>query len=371
MRVLVLTTDAFGSHGGIAKYNRDLLTALCACPDCEEVVAVPRLMPYPVEELPKNLTYVTKGLGSKINYIWAVLNVVLRNYKFDLIVCGHINLVPIAYLLRLLSRAPIVLVIYGIDVWHPTKSVVVNRLSQNIDAYISISEVTKNKFISWAKLTNGRIYLLPNAINIEEYGPGDKNIELMDRYGLHGKIVILTLGRLASEERYKGIDEILDILPTLVKELPDLVYLIVGDGSDRARLGKKAITLGIAEHVIFTGRVPEFEKAAHYRLADVYVMPSQGEGFGFVFLEAMACGVPVVASTIDGSREAVRDGKLGIVVDPRNPHDILRGIKEALAQPKGIVPEGLEFFSYRNFEQRCHSIVDQVVQSPTKRRICS
>ena len=77
--------------------------------------------------------------------------------------------------------------------------------------------------------------------------------------------------------------------------------------------------MGLSDRVIFTGYIPESEKIAHYNLADVYVMPSTGEGFGIVLLEAVACGVPVVGSRVDGSREALLDGQLGRLVDPGNP----------------------------------------------------
>jgi glycosyltransferase involved in cell wall biosynthesis len=90
-------------------------------------------------------------------------------------------------------------------------------------------------------------------------------------------------------------------------------------------------------------------------------MPSRGEGFGRVFLEAMACGVPVVASTLDGSREAVQEGRLGQLVDPGDPEDVLRGIRAALTSPRGI-PEGLDQFSFPQFEARCHALVDELIQ---------
>ncbi|MCI0526333.1 MAG: hypothetical protein L0Y56_02605, partial [Nitrospira sp.] len=117
MRILVLTTEAFGGHGGIAQYNKHLLAALSTYPDCTEVVAIPRLMSSPREPLPTKVTYVTEGLNSKLKYIWVVLRVVRRNPQFNLIICGHIHLLPIAYLLHLWIQLPILLVIYGIDAW--------------------------------------------------------------------------------------------------------------------------------------------------------------------------------------------------------------------------------------------------------------
>ncbi len=101
MKILVLVTRAFGGSGGIAKFYRDLLMSLCAYSDCTEVVTVPRLIPSTVRFLPTKLSYVAAGLNGKLKYIAAVLKVVCNNPKFDLIVCGHINLLPLAGLHRL------------------------------------------------------------------------------------------------------------------------------------------------------------------------------------------------------------------------------------------------------------------------------
>src|SRR4051812_266230 len=97
MRIQVLITDAFGGHGGIAKFNRDLLTALSSHPDCSRVTAFPRLMPDNPGTLPEKLTYVTAGLGGKARYVWNALKASFGG-KPDLLICGHINLLPIARL---------------------------------------------------------------------------------------------------------------------------------------------------------------------------------------------------------------------------------------------------------------------------------
>lgn len=363
MRILVLTPDAFGRHGGMAKFDRDLITALCAHPECTQVVAIPRLMPNPPGPLPAKLTYVTAGLNSKLRYVVAALNVVRSNPRFDLTFCPLINLLPIAFLLRPWVRAPIVAVVRGVDAWKPTSRRVTNYLVGKIDAFIAVSELTKQRFLGWAKLDSDKAFLLPPAIDLEAFRPGPKDAALLDRYGLTGKTVLMTLGRLASDERYKGFDEILELLPTLSTEIPNVAYLIVGDGSDRSRLEKKARALGVHDRVVFAGLISEAEKADHYRLADTYVMPGWGKGFGIVYLEAMACGIPVVASKVDGSREAVRHGALGIMVDPSNQQDIKAGVLEALNRPKGVVPKGLDYFFYGNFERRLHRIVENITVS--------
>jgi glycosyltransferase involved in cell wall biosynthesis len=364
MRVLVILPDAFGGHGGIALYNRDLITALCAHPACEEVVAIPRLMPHPCEPFPDKLTYVTDGVDGKFRFVATVFRAVWKNPRFDLIICGHINLLPIAYAVQRWVSAPLLLEIYGIDAWKPTGSTLSNYLSRKVDAFISISEVTRRYFLEWSAVPGSKGFILSNAIHAERYGPGPKSQELLDRYGLRGKVVLMTLGRLASFERYKGFDEVLEMLPDLVKEIPGITYLIVGDGTDRPRLETKATSLGVADRVVFTGFIPEAEKADHYRLADVYVMPSSGEGFGFVFLEAMACGVPAIGSRTDGGREALRDGELGFVVDPTNREEIQGAIRKALNDRRGSVPQGLEHFSYENFTRRLHAVIGNLLGSP-------
>jgi phosphatidylinositol alpha-1,6-mannosyltransferase len=361
MRVLFLAMDAFGGLGGIAKYNRDLLRALVSAPVVTEVVAVPRRMPLSPGSLPPMLTYLTEGRSGKLSYIGAVTRLLRKDSKFGLVCCGHIKLLPLAFLAKLITGSPLLLIIYGIDAWNPVNNLLTRYLLSKIDFVISISEITKQKFLQWSHLTRARYFLLPNAITQQNYGVGSRSQELIARYGLDGKTVLMTLGRLAAQEKYKGFDEVMELLPALSAQIANIVYLVVGDGDDRPRLEAKAESLRVADRVIFTGFIPEADKADHYRLADAFVMPGRGEGFGFVFLEALACGIPVVGSRLDGSREALRQGTLGILVDPRRPDDILAGILEALKRPRGVIPAGLDYFSFANFEKRCHDLLEEVL----------
>ena len=97
-------------------------------------------------------------------------------------------------------------------------------------------------------------------------------------------------------------------------------------------------------------------------LADVYVMPSRGEGFGYVFLESLASGVPVIGSKLDGGREALLDGALGLLVDPSNPAEIERAIVEVLGDARREIPARLEHFSFERFSQRLDAIVDRAAR---------
>jgi len=162
---------------------------------------------------------------------------------------------------------------------------------------------------------------------------------------------------MSSKEQYKGFDQVLETLPDIIIKVPEIIYMVVGDGEDKERLAEKAQDLGVANNFIQTGFVDEDIKADYFRLADVYVMPSKGEGFGFVFLEAMACGVPVIASKIDGGRDAVCNGKLGLLVDPDDADNIKKSILQALKMPRKI-PEGLNRFSFDNFSKRLYDIIE-------------
>jgi len=355
-----LITDAFGGHGGIALYNRDLLTALCSYRKTDRVIAVARHASNSLEEMPPSLKYVVAPSESIASYLNTLFQQAKREKPFDLILCGHINLMPIAWLMSRWLRVPVLLEIYGIEAWQPTSRRLANRLVSKARLVTSISEYTRRKFLSWAGVAADDCVLLPNAIHAGDYGMGEPALEFIEKHGLAGRKVILTFGRLVSQERAKGFDEVLELLPSLIQNVLDILYVIAGDGPDGKRLIEKAEQLGIRDHVVFTGRVDESDKADLYRSADVYVMPSRGEGFGFVFLEAMACGVPVIASNQDGSLEAVQHGALGQVVDPDQPDQLFEAILAALELPRKI-PEGLRDFSFENFSNRLFGALDRMV----------
>ena len=361
LRIAALLTDGFGARGGIAQYSRDLLEVVCNRPDVARVAAFPRHAPDPLGRLPAVLSYCTDGISGKGKYLRSLLAHRNEFESADLILCGHINLLPAAWALKRRFGAPIILFIYGVDAWQPVGGFPVMSALRSVDAIVSISRITLDRFLSWAPVSPARCGILPNAVHLECYGTGLKDADLVRKYRLEGKRVLMTVGRIVSKERGKGFDEVLDVLPRLTTEYPDVVYMVVGEGEGLPRLRRRAAQLGVEKQVIFTDYVPEEQKTEHYRLADVYVMPSRGEGFGFVFLEAMACGIPVVASTRDGSREAVRDGELGLLVDPDSPEQIAAAIRKALAMPKKV-PDGLSYFAAEAFSDRLNAIFDKTLR---------
>jgi phosphatidylinositol alpha-1,6-mannosyltransferase len=360
-RLLFLLTDAFGGFGGIAQYNRDVLNALDTIDDVGVIDAFPRVVSEDVGRLPSKLRYHLDAAAGTARYVRSVLRIGLAGPRPSAVICGHINLLPLAWAVARIRRVPLMLLVFGIDVWQPTRSGLANRLARHVDCVASISQVTVDRMRSWCPVPDERVALVPNAITLEDYGLAPRAQDLVDLHDLAGKRVVMTLGRIAAEERMKGFDEMLEAMPALLARNPDLVYLIAGDGNDRARLEQKAADLGIAAATRFVGRIPEDRKPDYFRLADVYAMPSRGEGFGFVFIEALACGTPVVAGKFDGGYEAIMAGKLGMAIDPDDRDAIVEAVSRQLTAVREI-PADLRFFDFPNFTDRIWKALKQTIR---------
>jgi phosphatidylinositol alpha-1,6-mannosyltransferase len=348
MRVLLLCTDSYGGHGGIALYNRDVAEALAMRPDVDEVIVVPRVIRSAVVGVPPKVTFVADAAKGPLPYLRAIARA--RVQRPDVVICAHMNLLPVACTI---ARHPLLLV-YGIEAWKRPRGPLTPRLLHQTGGIISISEITRTRLVAWSGY-RGKTHLLPNAIHAENYGIREKRRDLVERYKLEGKRVLLTVGRLDRDERYKGFDQVIEVL----RDLPeDVIYMIAGGGNDFVRLQQKAMECGVGQRVVFTGVFPEEEKPDLYGLADVYIMPSCGEGFGYVFLEALASGVRVIGSKHDGGREALLDGELGLLIDPTSPSEITAAARELLARPRErMIPPRLSYFSFENFRTRLNAIV--------------
>ena len=362
-RALVLVTDAFGGVGGIAKFNCDFIEAMAAMPECAEVVVVPRAIAAPVTSLPDKVRFIEPAAGSKLRFLRAALSAA-SDGPYDVVVCGHINLAALGSAIGWAARARTVLVVNGIDAWSSHASRFVRACAPRMDRIIGVSNFTLERFVGWSRAQKERLRLLPNCVDLSRFTPGPKPLELKKKLGLDGRTLIMTLGRLAADERVKGFDEVIEAIPELAETIPDIAYVICGDGTDRERLERKARNLGVSDKVVFVGYVPEERKVDFYRLADAFVMPSRGEGFGIVLLEALACGLPVIGSAVDGSREALLDGVLGDLADPADRRQIVEKIvgtlKRSVARPR---PD-LAAYSKEAFARRVASIVSDVAALP-------
>ena len=367
---LALITDAFGGRGGIALYNRHFLRAVCSYPGFSACEAFPRAITYALESMPENLTYQTELAGSGARFAKAVASRTFAGERPAIVLCAHLHLLPFAYTLAMRYGSPVLPITYGIEAWMPTRHATSNFLARQLKDFISIRKLTASRFCLWSGNKQARFHYLPNCIDMSMYGIAPKREDLLDRYGLSGRTVVMTAGRLefSPEEVNKGFDEVITALPLLAQQIPDVSYLIMGDGDDHGRLKEKARAYGVADRVMFTGYVPESDKSDHYRLADVIAMPGSNPCFDtypfrFAFLEPLACGIPVVGSQLTDASEADDpDAKeLVVQVDPANPADVTRGILQALATRPGKINPRLANFSYETFEDRTHRILETVL----------
>lgn len=308
MKILFLTAN-LKEIGGIQQYNRDLLKALNDLGENIKIV-----------ELEKSF------LLAKIKFAALVIFKAI-NLRPDIILCSHINFSPICFFLKKIFNFDYFIFTYGIEVWNMKSDFKIKAL-KNAKIAITVSKFTAQKLKEQAIELRDKIFLLPNAINAEQFYPREKPLNLLSKYKLfNNNKIILTVARLSDSEKYKGYDNIIKAMPSIIKEIPDARYLIVGSGDDLERIKKLISDLKLKDYVVLTGSIPLTENIPgdlmdYYNLSDVFVMPSKGEGFGFVFLEALACGKPVIAGNVAGATDAILNGKLGILINPDNINEI-------------------------------------------------
>src|SRR5262245_54412118 len=362
-KVFVWAPDLFSNTGGIQAFSRYFVEALLM-ETAEKEIRVLVKNDYP-KDLPKNNdSFHVSACGD-----WPVR---VRSPRFalgcltetwlerpSLIVSTHLHFGPLAQLARSCFGTPYVLVAHGIDAWGLSIDSRLRSL-EKANLVLAVSHYTRDRLINETGLDANRVKILPNTFSQERFNIAPKSPQLLRRYGLQATTrVILTVGRLADTEGYKGYDKIIRALPTILHALPDVRYLLVGKGSDRPRIEKLIAEVGVQEAVILAGFIPDEELADHYNLCDIFAMPSQGEGFGIVYLEALACGKPVLAGNKDGSRDALADGELGLLVDPDDTAkiaaEIIRVLRREHSHPKIFHPELLrrrviELFGFEAFK---------------------
>jgi phosphatidylinositol alpha-1,6-mannosyltransferase len=325
-RVLALVSEAFGGYGGIAQYNRDLLSALSGIAAAPTVEVLPRYAPDPVGPLPER---VNQHLPAPTRLMFGLRAIALANrIKPDVIFCGHLHFSPLAAWIARRHHAVLIQQAHGVEVWgrpRPAR----RRGMEAADLVLCVSRDTRAHVLNWADVTPERVRVAPNTIS-DRFTPGSRD-EARRICGLGNEKVILSVGRLDAGQCHKGQDRIISLLPTLVAGGMDVVYLIVGAGDDRKRLESLAGKAGASDRVRFLGRTTDERLTELYRAADLFALPSTGDGFGIVFLEAMACGTPALGLAAGGVADAFADGELGRL---SAEDGLLDALTEALADAK-------------------------------------
>lgn len=309
-RVLALLTDAWGAGGGIAQFNRDWVAAACAAGAEVEVLALGTADP-PDAGLAGPVRVIGAKLG-RAAFVARACRASAMAPRPSAVFCGHLHLAPVAALVARRAGCPWWLQLHGIEAWQ-RPGAIRRAAAERADLLVSVSRFTRRSAHGWWAGDPRRSRVLPNTVD-PAFTPGPRDASLALRLCIDGGPVLLTVGRLAAREAYKGHDRIIRALPQLASRWPAVRYVVAGDGDDRSRLEALAAAVGVREQLRFIGTVSREDLPAVYRLADAFAMPSTGEGFGIAFLEAMASGVPALGLDCDGSVDALGDGALGAAV---------------------------------------------------------
>lgn len=322
MNILILLPDTLQAGGGIAQFNRDLVAAVKSgfSPIRVQILALRGVAGSGAVDIERSCG------GSRLRMLLEAARLGISRKQFDLVICGHIHLMPVAILATVRSMRHIWLVVHGIEAWQPPRRYS-RWCSRQATLVTAVSRITRTRFLHWSGVDPLRVRVLPNTVD-PRFSPGDQPESLRQALRLQNRKVLLTVGRMDAGEQYKGHADVIRALPRVKASIPDVAYLIVGDGSDKPRLVALAETCGVANDVRFVSGVDPAALGDYYRLADVFIMPSRGEGFGIVYLEAIASGIPAIGSGLDGSRDALGDGRFGQLADPDAlDHAIIQAIE--------------------------------------------
>lgn len=360
--ILTIQSTTFGAYGGIPTYNRlvcRVLNGLSGGEETDVLIATDKQceIERPAREFPglRVQAFDHNRVGLVLRFIRLGLT-----RPYDLILLGHVNYAPLGWLLKKLRpRTRYGVILYGVDAWQRLPWLK-RRALQQADFLVSISDYTMQRAMQMNSLVGDAIYLLPNALEPVAIDSLTRDIATPGTVGSR----LLSVCRLENTERYKGVDKVIEILAQLSKAVPDIQYTVVGGGTDLERHKQLAQKCGVAERVHFKGFVSDEALQACYRDCDVFVMPSAGEGFGFVFLEAMKYGKVVVAANSGGAPEVVEDGVTGFLVEYGDQKQLADSLTELCLDPEKRMRLGSagfqrlqDRFTFPHFKQKLKEIL--------------
>lgn len=364
--VSLFVTDCYGGRGGIAQYNRNLVDALLSIKEIREITMFQRKVVYKLEKIPTKVKLINSRNNSKLNYIFKTFYYLLFGKKYDIVFCCHIHLLPFAWILSLKNRCPLVLFIFGEEAWNPTKYKISNYFCKQIDHLCSIRHFTAKKFLNWTRLKNKKYTYLPNCIEPKKYISRDKNEKLIEKYQLQNKKIIISCARLDKEDKYKGVDETLQVLKKIEKNFPNIFYIIIGDGDDKKRLEDKAKFLKVDHLCLFIGKLNEKTKNDFYKIGHVMAMPGSRKTFDrypyrFVNLEGLASKMHVLCSELNYKLDKL-DKSISMVtqVNPNNQKQIVKKFNYLLNKKKKLSPY-LKNFYFRNFKKKIKALFFELI----------
>jgi glycosyltransferase involved in cell wall biosynthesis len=253
--------------------------------------------------------------------------------RTKIVVAGHPNLAPVVRAMKLATpQLKSIICTHGVEVWEPLARL--RRMGlRRADVVLAPSKYTADHVVAVQGVAPERIRVLPWALDPQFEAFASDAARTAVPANFPDGHVVLTVGRWRMDERYKGMDTLITALPRLLPRWPELQLAAVGDGDDRQWLEDLAEENGVAMHVHFLSGLSYEELAACYAHCEIFALPSKGEGFGLVYLEAMACGKPVIGGAHGGAPEVITDGKSGYLVQHGDAVQLATALETLLADP--------------------------------------
>jgi phosphatidyl-myo-inositol dimannoside synthase len=323
LEVLVATPDFPPAPGGIQHLVHRLVVSFSDA----RVRAVAPAQGEPPVALPAPHTVVTAPAGGKRRAIAGLNAAVLRDglaHPPDVVLSAHIVASPAARALQRLRGVPYVQYLHAQEVPHRPR--LARGAVRGAAATVAVSRHTRDLALAVGAPAE-RVHVIHPGVDLPAEVPRERE----------QRPTILTVARM--DDAYKGHDVLIGAMARVVEQLPGAHMVFIGDGRLRPELQSRAATACPAGAVTFTGAVSDAERDRWLDRAHVFAMPSRlppdggGEGFGIVFLEASARGLPVVAGAVAGALDAVADGETGLLVDPERPEAVASAILRLLGDP--------------------------------------
>jgi len=277
--------------------------------------------------------YVFTGAArSKAGLVVSALKAARRNAK--LVLALHPNLAPLVRAMNVAApKMKSIVCTHGFEVWEPLSRRRRGAL-QHATLVLAPSRATADYVVSMQGVAPGRVRVLHWGLDpdFDTKVSGDVPAELPAEFP-RGR-VILTVGRWLATERYKGMDTLIKAMPRLLLRWPEIQLVMAGSGDDRGWLENIARDSGVQRHVRFLSGLSYAGLSACYAACEIFALPSRGEGFGFVYLEAMARGKPVIGGAHGGAPEVIQDGVTGYLVQHGEAVQLATSIDALLSNPE-------------------------------------
>lgn len=290
---------------------------------------------------------------------------VFQSLNADVILLSHVHLMVLGWLIKLLNpKKKIILFVHGIEFWGRLNWMQ-SKMISSVDLFLPVSRFSAEQMQVFNRIDPKIIKVLHHCIDpiLIKKNSSTEHIELKQKYSLTDQDqLILSICRISKADRKKGYDKVIHSLVNLKSKFNSVKYLMVGPYTDDEKefVETLASKLGLSDRLIITGYLSDEEIIRMFNIADVFILPSTKEGFGYVFVEALYFGVPVIAGNEDGAADALSNGEFGVMVDVNNLAAIEAALIQVLSDKKKHIVsrrELLSQFDYSNYKSKLYDLV--------------